>query len=78
MVAGSLYTKGNEQKVFFPLCSSPILHHLAEITVLGISEGTHPLCLSSEERKRRVPGVDTKAFDEEDFQDGQEFYRGIA
>lgn len=71
-----LYTKGNEQKVFFPLCFRPILHHCAEITVTGVSEETHPLRLSSEERKLRVPGVDTKDF-EEDFGDGQDFYRGL-
>lgn len=78
MVADCLYTKGNEQKVYFSLCFSPILHHCVEITVTGVSEGTHPLCLSSEERKLRVPGVDIKDFDEEDFGDRQEFYRGIA
>lgn len=63
--------------MFFPLYFSPILHHCTEITVPGVSEGTHPLCLSSEERKLRVPKVDTKDFDEEDFGDGQDFCRGI-
>lgn len=62
--------------MLFPLRFRPILHHCAEITVTGVSEESHPLHLNSEERKLRVPGVDTKDFDE-DFGDGQDFYTGI-
>lgn len=62
--------------MLFPLCFRPILHLCAEITVTGVSEESQPLHLNSEERKLRVPGVDTKDFDE-DFGDGQDFYRGI-
>lgn len=43
-----LYTE-DEQKVFFLLPFNPILHKCAEFSLTGVSERTHPLCLSSEE-----------------------------